>query len=87
LGEQDRVILQLCLNGIRPSEATVSKVRELVVKSGACSRLQRACAELYALAVARAETAAFDGPVREGLGGILAMLGELAGARRAEAIA
>lgn len=74
LGENDQCILQLCINGIRPSEATVTKVRELVVGSGAVGVLQRKVVELCEEARARAEGSSFDGEIRAALLSLLDML-------------
>jgi len=74
LNETDQGILQLCLNGIQPSEATASKVRELVIKSGATLRLQNRVETLCSRSLQNVCESSFDASIREGLEGIITML-------------
>ena len=87
LGENDQCILQLCVNGIRPSEATVSKVRELVVGSGAMGVLRDKVVELCDEARARAEGSSFEEPVRGVLLEVLTLLCGITKRERVAAIA
>lgn len=47
LDETDKSFLQLCMSGMRPNEATVNKVRELIVKSGALVAMRRKAELLF----------------------------------------
>ena len=77
LNENDRGILQLCLNGVSPSAASISKVRELVIKSGAFEKSREKMHELFATAVARARHPSFETDAQEGLVALIHFLGEL----------
>lgn len=77
LNENDRGILQLCLNGVPPSAASVSKVRELVIKSGALEKSREKMHELFATASARARHPSFEADEQEGLVALIHLLGEL----------
>ncbi len=67
LGETDRSLLQLCFTGSAPSEATLSKARELIAKSGAVSRLRERMTELLREADAAAHAAVFSPTEQAGL--------------------
>lgn len=72
LDEKDRGLLQLCLNGSGPSEATVSKLRELITKSGAVSRLRGFVADLMEQTADRVRHSSFADPIK---GELLELLG------------
>ncbi len=74
LGESDQGLLQLCLSGGAPSEGTVSKARELVVKSGAVSRLGTTMEALFAEADEAARSTAFRPEVSEGLSALIRLV-------------
>lgn len=67
LGETDRALLQLCLTGSSPSDASVSMARELVTKSGAVSFLRRRMQELLDEASSAAQAEVFTPSQRTGL--------------------
>lgn len=67
LGETDRGMLQLCFSSGAPTETTVSKVRELIVKSGAVERLTRTMDELFAQADEQVRQSVFCPAAQEGL--------------------
>lgn len=67
LAEPDQGLLQLCLSGASPSEGSVTKARELVVKSGAVARLGATMETLFAKAESAARNEVFRLAVREGL--------------------
>ena len=67
LGETDRSLLQLCFSGSAPSEATLSKARELIAKSGAVTRLRERMTELLREADAAAHAAVFTPTEQSGL--------------------
>ena len=78
LGETDRSLLQLCFSGTAPSEATVSKARELIAKSGAVSKLHHRMVELLVEADAAAASPAFSPDEKRGLIALIRMVREAA---------
>ena len=85
LGESDQGLLQLCLSGAAPSEGTVSKARELVVKSGAVARLGKTMETLFREAEQAAHSEVFRPTVREGLVALIRMVrGATMGGRAAK---
>lgn len=74
LDEKDRGLLQFCLNGTGPSEAAFSKLRELITKSGAISKLQVYMAELMEQTAERVRASSFTPAVQDGLLGLLALV-------------
>jgi geranylgeranyl pyrophosphate synthase len=67
LGETDRSLLQLCFTGSAPSEATLSKARELIAKSGAVTRLRERMADLLREADLAAHSSVFSPAEQAGL--------------------
>lgn len=67
LGESDQGLLQLCFSTCAPTEATVSKARELIARSGAVTQLTARMKELFATADREINHAPFSSSVREGL--------------------
>ena len=67
LGETDRSLLQLCFSGSSPSEATLSKARELIAKSGAVTRLRDRMTELLREADSAAHASVFSPAEQAGL--------------------
>ncbi len=74
LGETDRGLLQLCFSGSAPSDATVSKARELIVKSGAVGRLQVRMEELLEQAKRAAHAEVFTPEQTEGLEALIRLV-------------
>ncbi len=83
LGETDRGLLQLSLSGSSPNEATVSKARELISKSGAVSRLQRRMEDLLTEAGLAASNSVFSPAEQAGLIALIRMVREAADRTRA----
>jgi geranylgeranyl diphosphate synthase type I len=77
LSESDRGILQLCLNGVSPSAASINKVRELVLKSGAIDQSRKRMNELFETAVHEARQPVFSAGVQEGLVSLTHLLGQI----------
>ncbi len=67
LSETDQGLLQICLSTSAASESTVSKVRELVVKSGAVGHLNKKMGQLFVLAQSRIDQCRLDSNQREKL--------------------
>jgi geranylgeranyl diphosphate synthase, type I len=85
LGGQDRRLLQLCL-GQRPvTEAGLSILKELVVKSGAVSRLEVRAAELVGDATTRLASCNLPARARRGLAEAFSRLGVALAAQPATA--
>ena len=78
LGETDRSLLQLCFSGTGPSEATVSKARELISKSGAVAKLHERMVELLGEADAAAHSPAFSADEQLGLIALIRLVREAA---------
>ena len=78
LAESDQGLLQLCLSGAAPSEATVTKARELVVKSGAVGRLRERMDVLFAEAEQASASEVFRPAVREGLAALIRLVRDAA---------
>ena len=78
LGDTDRSLLQLCFSGTSPSEATVSKARELIAKSGAVTKLHERMVELLAEADAAAHSSTFSPEEQRGLVALIRMVREAA---------
>ena len=78
LGDTDRSLLQLCFSGTSPSEATVSKARELIARSGAVAKLHERMVELLAEADAAAHSSAFSMEEQHGLVALIRMVREAA---------
>lgn len=75
LNDTDRTMLQLCLDhGEPPSEAKISKARDLVAKSGAIGQLAARMERLFAEADAATRAETFPEPVRVGLAGLIRMV-------------
>lgn len=74
LNETDRALLGLCFSGAAPTEAAVSRARELVVKSGAVGRLHTRMETLFADADTATRTEVFRPAVREGLAGLIRLV-------------
>ena len=74
LGETDRGLLQLCFSAAGPSDATVSKARELISKSGAVTRLRRRIEDLLGEAEGAVRAEAFSPAEQAGLAGLLRMV-------------
>lgn len=82
LDEKDRGLLQLCLNGNGPSEAAVSKLRELIVKSGAVGKLQAYVGSLMQQTATKVRASSFSLPVKEQL---LELLGSISATKKESA--
>jgi len=67
LPETDRGILQLCLSGGVGMEASATKVRELVLKSGAVGALRKEVSRLFEAAENEIDRADFTNEIAEGL--------------------
>jgi geranylgeranyl diphosphate synthase type I len=78
LGESDQSLLQLCLSAGAATEATVSKARELIAKSGAVAQLSARMAGLLAQAEAATREADFPLEVQAGLSGLIHLVREAA---------
>jgi geranylgeranyl diphosphate synthase type I len=78
LGESDQSLLQLCLSTGAATEATVSKARELIAKSGAVAQLTARMEALLALAEAEARAADFPVEVQSGLIALIHLVREAA---------
>lgn len=78
LGETDRALLQLCLSGASPSDASVSMARELVTRSGAVGCLRRRMQDLLAEAVAAASDAVFTPAQQAGLQTLICLVRDAA---------
>jgi geranylgeranyl diphosphate synthase type I len=74
LNETDQGMLQLCFSNGTPTEATMSKARELIVKSGAVGRLTRTMEELFAEADAQVAQSGFCPAVQEGLTSLIRLV-------------
>ena len=74
LNETDQSLLQMCLSANAPSDGTVSKARELVVKSGAVGQLAEMMDRLFAEADRQTRTSAepfFCADTQDGLMGLI----------------
>ncbi len=78
LGETDRGLLQLCFSAAGPSDATVSKARELISKSGAVTRLRRRIEDLLREAEGAVRATEFGPAEQAGLAGLLRMVRDAA---------
>ncbi len=78
LSEADQGLLQLCFSAGTATEATVSKARELVAKSGAVAQLSERMAGLLAQAEAEARQADFPPATQAGLIGLIHLVREAA---------
>ena len=79
LNETDRGMLQLCFTACGPSEGTVSRVRDLIAKSGAVRVLSRRMDELFAQADAEILRSRFAPVVQERLLGLIRLVRGVAG--------
>ena len=79
LNETDRGMLQLCFTACGPSEGTVSRVRDLIAKSGAVRVLGRRMDELFAQADAEILRSRFAPKVQERLLGLIRLVRGVAG--------
>ncbi len=79
LNETDRGMLQLCFTACGPSEGTVSRVRDLIAKSGAVRVLGRRMDELFAQADAEILRSRFAPIVQERLLGLIRLVRGVAG--------
>ncbi len=71
LNETDRGLLQLCFSSGAPNEATISKARELITKSGAVAGLNHRMEELFQIAGREILQSPFSPSVREGLSALI----------------
>jgi geranylgeranyl diphosphate synthase type I len=78
LSEPDRGLLQLCFSAGTATEATVSKARELIAKSGAVAQLAERMAGLLNQAEAEARNAPFAPAAQSGLIGLIRLVREAA---------
>jgi geranylgeranyl diphosphate synthase type I len=78
LSEVDQGLLQLCLSANAPTEASVSKARDLIAKSGAVPRLAERMAALLAQADAEARQSDFPPAAQAGLIGLIHLVREAA---------
>ena len=78
LSEPDQSLLQLCLSTGAATEATVSKARELIAKSGAVAQLAGRMTSLLAQSEAEARASDFSTGVQSGLIGLIHLVREAA---------
>lgn len=78
LGETDRALLQLCLTGSSPSDASVSMAKELVTKSGAVACLRRRMQDLLDEAAAAASAEVFSASEQAGLKALIRLVRDAA---------
>ncbi len=78
LNEVDRGLLQLCFSAGTPTEGTVSKARELVVKSGAVGLLTAKMDRLFAESHAETLWPGFPATVQAELAALLQLIGGVA---------
>ncbi|MBS0659250.1 MAG: polyprenyl synthetase family protein [Verrucomicrobia bacterium] len=78
LGETDRALLQLCLSGASPSDASVSMAKELVTRSGAVACLRRRMQDLLEEAAAAASSEVFTAGQQAGLQALICLVRDAA---------
>ena len=82
LNETDRGMLQLCFTACGPTEGTVSMARELIIKSGAVSRLSVRMEQLFDLADAEVRRSSFHEVVQERLVALIRLVRTMTGNRK-----
>jgi geranylgeranyl diphosphate synthase type I len=79
LDADDRATLELCLDGLEPSVATVSRIRDLVAKSDALPVVRRQIDRLFAESSARISQSSFDYATQERLVALFELLCAVSG--------